>query len=205
MYTGRTPYHGTYDDKNGGRNTKSIAPIMKYYDSIKDNALGKELEKLGRVPQKNLEAFWNKGKKNGKKFRTTPIDAEYLTRQEILDPVNREIHGGGTPDLLITNYSMLEYMLIRPIEQPIIEDTKKWLAENPTEKLLLVMDEAHLYRGSGGAEVALLLRRLMSRLGVGSDRLQFISTSASFSGEAKELRQVLHKAKENWHKQVLGH
>ena len=42
----------------------------------------------------------------------------------------------------------------------------------------------------------------MSRLGVGSDRLQFILTSASFSGEAKEFAASLtHKAKENWHKQ----
>ena len=103
MYTGRTPYHGTYDDdSNNGKNLKRIKPIMDYYASIKDNALGKELEKLGRVPQKDLEGFWNKGKQKGKKFRTTPIDAEYLTRQEMLDPANRVIYGGGTPELLIT-------------------------------------------------------------------------------------------------------
>ena len=46
---------------------------------------------------------------------------------------------------------------------------------------MLVVDEAHLYRGAAGAEVALLIRRLTSRLGISPDRLQVICTSASFS------------------------
>ena len=70
----------------------------------------------------------------------------------MLDEDSRDM-GGGTPDLLITNYSMLEYILLRPIEQPLLDDTQTWLRDNPDEKLLIVMDEAHLYRGSGGAEV----------------------------------------------------
>src|SRR5262249_14215855 len=49
------------------------------------------------------------------------------------------------------------------------------------EKFLLVVDEAHLYRGAAGAEVALLLRRLRSRLGIPAERLQVITTSASFT------------------------
>ena len=60
-------------------------------------------------------------------------DSEYLTRQEMLDETNRGAYGGGTPDLLITNYSMLEYMLLRPIEQPLFDDTRIWLEENPEE------------------------------------------------------------------------
>ena len=85
------------------------------------------------------------------------------------------------PDILVTNYSMLEYMLMRPIERPIFDNTRKWLEENPDERLLLVVDEAHLYRGAAGAEVALLLRRLRARLGIKKERIQVICTSASFS------------------------
>jgi len=70
---------------------------------------------------------------------------------------------GGTPDLLITNYSMLEYMLLRPIEQPLFEDTREWLAEDEENELNIVLDEAHLYRGAQGAEVALLLSRLLQK------------------------------------------
>ena len=51
-------------------------------------------------------------------YRPQAEDTEYLTRQEMLDEDSRDM-GGGTPDLLITNYSMLEYILLRPIEQPL--------------------------------------------------------------------------------------
>ena len=49
------------------------------------------------------------------------------------------------PDILITNYSMLEYMLMRPIEQCFWHKTKAWLNSSPDNKLL-VIDEAHMYR-----------------------------------------------------------
>ena len=94
-------------------------------------------------------------------------------------------------------------MLIRPNEQPILDDTKNWLKNNPDEQILMVLDEAHLYRGSGGAEVALLLRRFMQRLGVGPDRFRFILTSASFNQGAVEFASKLtgKKDQKNWHQQ----
>lgn len=79
---------------------------------------------------------------------------------------------------------MLEYMLMRPLERPIFDRTRDWLEQNPDERLLLVSDEAHLYRGAAGAEVALLIRRLRARLNIPQDRLQVICTSASFCDAA---------------------
>jgi hypothetical protein len=84
------------------------------------------------------------------------------------------------PDILVTNYSMLEYMLMRPLERPVFEHTASWLRQNPEQVFVLVVDEAHLYRGAAGAEVALLIRRLRSRLAIPPERLQVICTSASF-------------------------
>jgi len=84
---------------------------------------------------------------------------------------------------MITNYSMLEYMLMRPIERPIFDQTAQWLKNNPNEKFLIVLDEAHLYRGAAGAEVGLLLRRLRDRLGISQDRFQVICSTASFSNK----------------------
>ncbi len=85
------------------------------------------------------------------------------------------------PDILVTNYSMLEYMLIRPIESPIFEMTREWLATSPDNKLTLVLDEAHTYTGAKGAEVAYLVRRLKERLGIksGDGKFRAIATSAS--------------------------
>ena len=70
---------------------------------------------------------------------------------------------------------------MRPIERPIFDKTREWLRKNPEETFLVVLDEAHLYRGAAGAEVGLLLRRLRDRLGIPEERLQIICATASFS------------------------
>ena len=94
--------------------------------------------------------------------------------------ITDEINGGGTPDVLITNYSMLEYMLKRPLEHNIFLETRDWLAK-PGNKIQLVLDEAHLYQGALGTEIGMLLRRLRMTLGIGDqeNKIQFILTSAS--------------------------
>ena len=85
------------------------------------------------------------------------------------------------PDILVTNYSMLEYMLVRPIEEPIFKRTREWLAGGDDRTLTLVLDEAHTYTGAKGTEVAHLVRRLKERLGLesGSGKFRAIATSAS--------------------------
>ena len=85
------------------------------------------------------------------------------------------------PDILVTNYSMLEYMLIRPIESPIFDATRTWLEGGDDRVVTLVLDEAHTYTGAKGTEVAHLVRRLKERLGIrpGSGKMRAIATSAS--------------------------
>ena len=85
------------------------------------------------------------------------------------------------PDILVTNYSMLEYMLIRPIESPIFDATRDWLEGGDDRVITLVLDEAHTYTGAKGTEVAHLVRRLKERLGIrpGSNKFRAIATSAS--------------------------
>ena len=90
-----------------------------------------------------------------------------------------------SPDVLITNYSMLEYMMMRPIGRSIFDRTRTWLASNPDERFIVVLDEAHLYRGAPGAEVGLLMRRLRSRLNLNEERFQVICSTASFSNVAQ--------------------
>ena len=91
------------------------------------------------------------------------------------------------PDILITNYSMLNIMLMRAIEAPIFDQTRAWLAGSRNRTFHLVVDELHAYRGTPGTEVAYLLRALLDRLGLtpDSDQLRIISSSASLeSGQA---------------------
>ena len=96
------------------------------------------------------------------------------------------------PDILVTNYSMLEYMLVRPIESPIFKATRAWLEGGDDRAVTLVLDEAHTYTGAKGTEVAHLIRRLKERLGIetGSGKLRGIATSASIptvSGATDEI------------------
>ena len=99
------------------------------------------------------------------------------------------------PDILVTNYSMLEYMMIRPIESPIFEATRKWLSESPENTLTLVLDEAHTYTGARGTEVAHLVRRLKERLGIapGDGKLRAIATSASIPANQGGGAEMLRK------------
>lgn len=79
------------------------------------------------------------------------------------------------PNILITNYAMLEYLMIRPSENVFFEGT---YADNWK---YIVMDEAHVYHGSTGIEVSMLLRRLRATLR--KDDLRYILTSATLGDE----------------------
>ena len=80
---------------------------------------------------------------------------------------------------------------MRPLEEKIWSDTKSWLDSNSKNKLLFVIDEAHMYKGSAGGEVALLIRRLFYKLGIQRDRVQFILTTASMPDSSESDKQSI--------------
>jgi ATP-dependent helicase YprA (DUF1998 family) len=189
MYTSRTPYPGVKSEKKDDWNLS--APMDYYVKLITDSsrvAQCEDLRRKGKIPAKDLAGFAGPRLRKDR-YWTQPDDSELITRQEMLTAGNRY---GGTPDILITNYSMLQYMLLRPIEQPIFKSTREWLAEDPANTLLLVLDEAHLYRGAQGAEVALLIRRLVQRLGVDRTRIRCILTSASLGNPSTSAATGAH-------------
>jgi Lhr-like helicase len=84
------------------------------------------------------------------------------------------------PDVLVTNYSMLEYMLCRPQDGIFFGQ----------ELRTVVLDEAHLYAGALAAEITLLLRRLLQRCGRTPDEVLFLATSATIgTGDRAELQK----------------
>ncbi|MBF0232532.1 MAG: DEAD/DEAH box helicase [Desulfamplus sp.] len=91
------------------------------------------------------------------------------------------------PDILITNYSMLNIMLMREQEKTIFQQTRQWLEEDDSRVFHLVVDEMHTYRGTSGTEVAYLLRILLNRLGLSPDspQVQFLASSASMQENDK--------------------
>ena len=173
MYTSRTPYAGAH---SATKDRYQLNDILNYYSNLEQNkpVEVKQMKERGKWPAKDLEAFKNSKKTNRDRYKGLPTDAELFTRHEMQDT---------PPDILVTNYSMLEYMLMRPIERSIWEQTKEWLAASEDNYFVLILDEAHMYRGTGGAEVALLIRRLQSRLGIERNRMKCILTSASLGKE----------------------
>ena len=94
------------------------------------------------------------------------------------------------PHILLTNYSMLEYLLIRPDESPLFDGGRgaRWQ--------FIVLDEAHQYRGARGMEMGMLIRRLKQRLHNGGrqDSFRCIATSATISsGESKKDKKMVAK------------
>jgi DEAD/DEAH box helicase domain-containing protein len=96
------------------------------------------------------------------------------------------------PDILITNYSMLNVMLMRQMEEGVFARTKAWLESDRKHVFTLVVDELHMYRGTTGSEVALLLRNLLLRLGLDKrpDQVRFIAASASLTSSESGLQYL---------------
>jgi ATP-dependent helicase YprA (DUF1998 family) len=185
-YTSRTPYAGLRTKKKDQKNLKQIGDF--YVQTWREAQEGNEssqtllhnLLNRGKWPAKpDLEGWygkphdrWTNSAGQYKRAVTLLDDSELLTRHESHQ---------NPADILVTNYSMLEYMLMRPVERDIFNKTSAWLNESKSHRFLLVVDEAHLYRGASGTEVAMLIRRLRDRLGVTNEQFQVIGSTASFS------------------------
>ena len=109
---------------------------------------------------------------------SNPNGSEMLTRWDM---------ASHAPDILVTNYSMLNAMLMRDQENLMFEQTRSWLAMDPSHVLSVVVDELHLYRGTQGSEVAMVLRNFLQRIGLSpkSSQVRFLATSASMSNIEK--------------------
>ncbi|MYA58646.1 DEAD/DEAH box helicase [Candidatus Poribacteria bacterium] len=168
-----------------GRYT-SLTPVPGEEKNTTIRRLQSQLEKLQRQAEKAKET-----EETRYFFPSTDHDAaEMWSRWDMQE---------HPPDILITNYSMLNIMLTRDLEQSIFEKTKEWL-EEPDSVFHLVVDELHSYRGTAGSEVAYLLRTLFNRLGLDPDssKLRVIASSASLEGgEGREyLRQFFARGKD---------
>ncbi|MBL0215410.1 MAG: hypothetical protein IPQ07_16180 [Myxococcales bacterium] len=83
----------------------------------------------------------------------------------------------------MTNFSMLEYMLIRPLDRTIFRQEHLFHDGKPRLKMV-VLDEAHVYVGAQAAEMHMLLRRAADRFGTSLAQVQGFATSATLSAGA---------------------
>ncbi|WP_006604719.1 DEAD/DEAH box helicase [Streptomyces auratus] len=150
-YTGATPV-------TGDRKTKQAVAKLR--------TLLHETEKRSNRVRESA------GEGNDQYFVPRVDGAEMRSRWDMIE---------SPPDIMITNYSMLNIMLQRPDEEAVFEQTRQWLQEDRGAKFTLIIDELHMYRGTAGTEVAYLLRNLRSRLGLDQHPEQFRVLAASAS------------------------
>lgn len=81
------------------------------------------------------------------------------------------------PDILMTNYKMLDYLLVRP------KDAVLWQDNMPETLKYIAVDELHTFDGAQGTDLACLLRRLKARLFTPAGYLCCVGTSATIGGE----------------------
>lgn len=165
-YTGQTPSH---------RHN-----LQRLYGRLEDRAAAAALH------DQRSERREAAGEDNQPRYRPyvpRPLGAELLSRPEMT---------AFAPDVLITNTSMLNVMLMRLDEAPIFEQTARYLeADREHHRLHLVVDELHPYRGTAGTEVALLLRRLLHRVGAEPKQVTVIGASASLGRDEDAVRDYL--------------
>lgn len=123
---------------------------------------------IGQTPEDRGDRWRNAGAREEER-----LPNELVFRQEMR---------ASPPHILLTNYSMLEYLLIRPADSRLFDD------DRGTRWQFLVLDEAHQYRGAKGMEMAMLIRRLKERLREGGrqDGFRCIATSATISSDKSE-------------------
>lgn len=93
------------------------------------------------------------------------------------------------PDILLTNYKMLDYLLVRP------NDARLWQDNGPETLKYIAVDELHTFDGAQGTDLACLLRRLKHRLGIYDGYLCCVGTSATM-GNRENSKEILKYAGE---------
>lgn len=119
---------------------------------------------------------------NGDLQRSAKESERRRAPEEVID---RERLRACPPPLLVTNITMLEYMLVRAEDRAIIDASQgklKWI----------VLDEAHSLVGAAAAEIALLLRRVMLAFSVKPEEVRFVATSATI-GSGENVRHQLQR------------
>jgi len=108
---------------------------------------------------------------------------QHRNPQEVL---SRQGLWASPPPILVTNSTMLEYMMVRNADRPILEQSQgklRWI----------ILDEAHTYLGTQAAELALLLRRVMHGFGVRPCDVRFVATSATIGGDDESSNSKLQE------------
>jgi len=161
------------EEKRMGKLTNAVRAIIIY----PMNALANDqMKRLRKILASSTDITFGLYTGNTRHTQSRAY-ADYRTLHESEplpnEKIAREAMQQSPPHILITNYSMLEYMMLRPKDDSVFSGANL---------RYIVLDEAHIYRGATGIETALLMRRLRARIST-QKTVQYILTSATLGGK----------------------
>lgn len=158
-----------------GKSLSYIVPIVDHV--LRARGAGAQPNRIAAIVVYPMNALANSQEEELRKFLSHgypdghgPVTFRRFTGQE--NDEQREEIRSHPPDILLTNYVMLEYILTRPYDQALVRAAQGLS--------YLVLDELHTYRGRQGADVALLVRRV--RDACAARNLRCVGTSATLAG-----------------------
>ncbi|HHW74589.1 MAG TPA: DEAD/DEAH box helicase [Firmicutes bacterium] len=166
--------------KEQGKLNEGVRALLLYpMNALANDQLGRLRKLLSNCPEITFGRYTGETEKKQKAaadlyrkmFKQEPLPNEMISREQMWDQ---------PPHILLTNYAMLEYLLLRPQDNVFFDGpyASRWR--------FLVLDEVHTYTGAKGIEIAMLLRRLKDRVANSeAGRLRCIATSATL-GQGEE-------------------
>lgn len=176
---------------NPGLKAIFLYPLNALMEDQKSK-LNEMIERLGDLGRDLKFAVYNGMSPEGNKEEVARETHELVYREEIRgkrwDGENGKpgwVAGGQVPDIILTNPTMLEYMLLRKADEPIISSAIgnfSWF----------VIDETHTYSGAGADELAMLIRRVLKAFNINSaNDVHFATSSATVGDSDDELMEFI--------------
>lgn len=182
-------------EKEAGTLNKGIRALLLYpMNALANDQIARLRGILKDYPDITFGRYTGETEENQKKaeelFAKTNPDTELITNELI----SREKMRENPPHILLTNYAMLEYLLLRP------KDNAFFNHENGQNWKFIVLDEAHTYNGAKGTEISMLLQKLKERISESQKNpLTCIATSATLGGGRDAYKEVAKFATDLFH------
>lgn len=182
-------------EKEAGTLTKGTRALLLYpMNALANDQVSRLRSILKAYPDITFGRYTGETEEKQKKaeelFAKTHDEGERIPNELL----SREVMRNNPPHILLTNYAMLEFLLLRPGDNVFFdgEDANSWK--------FIVLDEAHTYNGAKGTEISMLLQRLKQRILHGEERkLTCIATSATLGGGKEAYKEVAEFAQDLFH------